>query len=133
MDVVLPARRFIRYEDRLFGSNDSNRIIAFTEKHGTRRFIGSTPELMAKALIKVLTDRINDGYWYDDTPVEGQDQLNLFRKPALTDAEKVRQILAKANENLIEAGKLAYTFLQSRNGYEHEEFDIEYLEPLEGH
>ena len=41
-----------------------NHIIIFNEKHGKRIFDASTPELLAKACLKVFTDRLRDGFWY---------------------------------------------------------------------
>jgi hypothetical protein len=41
------------------------KILIFEEKHCHRFFDASTKELKRAAALKILTERLKDGYWYD--------------------------------------------------------------------
>lgn len=41
-----------------------NKILIVNEKHCTRYFDASTPELLNAAALKILKERWNEGYWY---------------------------------------------------------------------
>lgn len=48
-----------------------NQIIIAKEKHGDRFYDASTPEAWAKNALKILTERWNEGYWYEDPDDDG--------------------------------------------------------------
>lgn len=124
-------------ESRMYGENQ--KLLIFKEKHGTQFFVTHNATELSVALLSVVQERLEDG-WYmdelygDDLPKEDVDpsQTDMFKKTDLpkTDKETAQGILDLArsdvNDALIEAGALAYDFLQSHKDYEYEGFEIEY-------
>src|SRR5712691_5287667 len=43
-----------------------NRIIIFREKHGERIFLVETEEKLRAVALKIVTERYNEGYWYEN-------------------------------------------------------------------
>lgn len=67
----------------------TSRIIMFEEKHQTRYFDASTDEVLSRACVKVLRERVDEGYWYHrnfDKPerVRSADEIALM---AMTDEQ----------------------------------------------
>jgi hypothetical protein len=57
-------------------SKPKQQIIVAEEKHQTRYLDASTPEAWAKSSLALLTQRFQEGYWYDN-PTEAQDEFTL--------------------------------------------------------
>lgn len=53
------------------------KILVTYEKHGNRYFDANTPESLGKASLKILKERMNDGYYYLGTPPNNNDILSL--------------------------------------------------------
>lgn len=127
-----------KYQERFMYGEDQ-KLLIFREKHGTWYFVTRDVTELSMALLTVIEQRLDEG-WYmdelygDDVPKEGVDpsQTDMFKKTDLpkTDKEKAQAIIDLArsgvDDALIEAGALAYDFLDSHNGYEYEDFEVEY-------
>jgi hypothetical protein len=119
--------------------NKKPRIFIFKEKHGDCIFDASTPEASSKAVLYMLECRLEDGWLMDELPEDEQvsNQMDLLSSNEIpeTEAGKARRILKIARSDkpgcLLIAGKMAYTMLMERSGYEYELFDIEYLSEAE--
>lgn len=128
----------------------NKQILIAKEKHGTRYFDASTPELLAESAFKLLKERWDDGYWYflDDPPedkeVLSEEQIAALPTESLRNQESQKrksflreqrdwEYLAKeyrAIENCVK-NKLkdkAWKLLQNRSDYEYENVELEELE-----
>lgn len=125
-------------------------ILIAKEKHGTRYFDASTPELLAKSAFKLLKERWNDGYWYYlDDPPEDKDVLSEEQIAALptaslknSESQKRKQYLRQfydwqrdqkeylAIKDCVENNlkNQAWKLLQNRSDYEYENVELETLE-----
>ena len=125
-------------------------IIIAHEKHGTRYFDASTPEVLAESAFKLLKERWEDGYWYySDDPPEDKDVLSEEQIAALPtetlrnfESQKRKQYLRKVNnwqknqkeylsiKNCVENNlkDQAWKLLRIRSGYEYETVELETLE-----
>ena len=144
------------YEDK----NIANRIIAFREKHGTRYFAASTPEITLAAFLKILTERYGpDGDWIDISGEINRLRTNPPEKPDYTEDDisnlpasmqedarnkltkytstmKVHESQLAEYERTVKAicdedAEEAYELCQALSYGEYEGFDFEYLEPLD--
>ncbi len=88
MATKLPKflQRFVKYDG-------PGRVVAFEEKHGTRRFLANTPEDLFKACLIVLKDRYGDHEhnWYS------------ARKAAAEKEEALREAKESLQTELISA------------------------------
>jgi hypothetical protein len=129
---------------------NNKQILIAKEKHGTRYFDASTPELLAESAFKLLKERWDDGYWYClDDPPEDKDVLSEEQIAALPteslrnqESQKRKNYLRKlydwqdnaeeykAIENCIEncLKDKAWKLLQNRRNYEYENVELETLE-----
>ena len=82
-----------------------NRILVLNEKNGNRYFYVPTDEDLERAALKIVLERNEDGYWYD---------------------ERDKQILDRILTN--KNGKLALRFLKSRDNFEYEGVEVEECE-----
>lgn len=128
------------------------RIIVFKEKHGSRIFDASTDAQLHAACLKVVTERLKEGYWYDkpELPVcnIGMTEEQIGKLPngtvkyaALKELSEFKEEL-KSAENGISAfskiektvkeknGKLAYSIIVGRGAHEYEEYSIEHVEEV---
>jgi len=90
------------------------KILVVSEEYSTRYFDVSTDELLHKACINILTERLEDG-WYDaDEPTDWKfiEQAKLLLKG------KVKNY------------KSGYNLLRTRSDYEYEEVSIEEIEEV---
>jgi hypothetical protein len=83
------------------------RIIVCQEKHGTRYYDASSDEEWAKSALKILSDRLDDGYWYYDPRAESHPfSLDLRKKRdellAITD-EQIDAIPSEEARDLLRA------------------------------
>lgn len=85
------------------------KVMLFHEKHGYRLFLAETQEQMEAAALKVLTDRLADGWWFDE-----EDEKEIERVVKHQDKAAALTIIAE----------------RSRQGYEYEEWHFEYLEEV---
>jgi hypothetical protein len=131
-----------------------NKILIFREKHGSRYFDASTDELICKAALKVLTERLEDGYWYyePEPPNKGgiltPNQIATLPTAALVNQEtdkliRYNQDFRQYEYDLQEFrdikksvetkdGLTAYKILRSRScdEYEYETFQLQNLEKV---
>ena len=85
-------------------------VIIFEEKQGLRIFDASTSELVAKAMVKIVKERLEQG-WYN------------------ANAQKVAQVVIEAaTVNLEHAHRLARNFLGGRRHAEYENYRFEFVE-----
>lgn len=125
-------------------------ILIAKEKHGTRYFDASTPELLAESAFKLLKERWDDGYWYFlDDPPEDKDILSEEQIAALPteslrnqESQKRKNFLRELDnwQNSVEEYKVienciqnrlkdkAWKILRSRRNYEYENVELETLE-----
>lgn len=57
-------------------------IIIFEEKHGSRYFIAHNNKEVGQIALKVIADRLEEGYWYDDDEdcrIARQEEWNAYR------------------------------------------------------
>jgi hypothetical protein len=129
---------------------NKKQILIAKEKHGTRYFDASTPELLAESAFKLLKERWNDGYWYylDDPPedkdVLSEEQIAALPTESLRNQESQKreyflreqrdwEYLAekyRAIKDCVENGlkNRAWKLLQNRSDYEYENVELETLE-----
>ena len=126
------------------------RILVVKEKHGSRYFEATTEEQLYKIALYLLKGRFNEGYWYSEPefvepldfteadianmPQSMQDgarrQLRDYQhrlRVYLEDKEEWDKIKEAIENN---DGKLAFSILDGRSGYEYEGFDIEECEEI---
>lgn len=124
-------------------------IIVAKEKHGTRYFDASTPELLAESAFKLLKERWDSDWYYYDAPPEGKDILSEEQIAALpterlrfSESEKRKRYLREfynwqddqkeylAIKDCVENNlkNKAWKLLQSRSDYEYENVELETLE-----
>lgn len=125
-------------------------ILIAKEKHGTRYFDASTPELLAESAFKLLKERWNDGYWYylDDPPEDkdilSEEQISALPTVSLQASEQAKRdwYLAEYEDwrrdekkylsikDCVENNKKdkAWRLLQNRRDYEYENVELETLE-----
>ncbi len=128
----------------------NKQILIAKEKHGTRYFDASTPELLAESAFKLLKERWDDGYWYclDDPPedkeVLSEEQIAALPTESLRNQEsqKRKDYLRKLYnwqsdekqylfiKDCVENGlkNRAWKLLQNRSDYEYENVELEELE-----
>ena len=118
--------------------NKRPRVFIFKEKHGDWMYDASTPLKASKAVLTVLERRLEDMWFMEELPKEAvSDQMDLLKsnKVPETEADKARRVLKIARSDkpgaLIVAGKMAYSMLMDRSGFEYEQFDIESLSVAE--
>lgn len=136
-------------------NNMKKQILIAREKHGTRYFDASTPELLAESAFKLLKERWEEGYWYflDDPPEDkdilSEEQIAALPTESLRNQESQRrknylrelynwQVVEKqylAIKDCVENGLknrawklLAWKPLQNRSDYEYENVELEELE-----
>lgn len=136
------SREFIRArfpQHHIFMHGENTKILIFKEKHGTFYYVTNNAIERSKALLSVIQQRVNDG-WYldelygDDVSEKDEDinQMDMFKRhaPPKTDMQKAKDILELARSGepgtLIRAGKMAFEYLNSHSDREYEEFEIEY-------
>lgn len=125
-------------------------ILIAKEKHSTRYFDASTPELLAESAFKLLKERWDDGYWYelDDPPKEkevlSEEQIAALPTESLRNQESqkrknyLREVYNWQSDekqylsikDCVENGlkNRAWKLLQNRSDYEYENVELEYLE-----
>ncbi len=127
------------------------RIIVVTEKHGTRYFAADTKDQLHASALKILSERLTDGYWYAEPEKPTQpvllsdEQIAMLPKDSSTriHAEDERKVYRRAVRNYEEDllrynairkavadkdGAAAWKVLQSRTDHEYEGCDLETLE-----
>lgn len=129
-----------------------NKILIFKEKHSNRYFDASTVEAHSAACLKILKERLEEGYWYDpgDPPdkedILSEEQISSLPTEILKRAESERRKrylreLANYEEEVkfVEdakdaiannKGRLAYKLLMWRRDGEYERFYEEELETV---
>jgi hypothetical protein len=80
------------------------RVIVAKEKDDTHYLDASTDEAWAKSSLALLTERFNDGYWYDD-PVESQSEYYIKERTAREELlaltpEELERVPEVVRENL---------------------------------
>lgn len=125
-------------------------ILIAKEKHGTRYFDASTPELLAESAFKLLKERWNEGYWYylDDLPEDkdilSEEQIAELPTESLRNQEsqKRKNYLREfynwqsdekehlAIKDCVENNKKskAWNLLLNRSVFEYENVELETLE-----
>lgn len=81
------------------------KIIVCDEKHNNSYYDASTPEAWAKSALAILTERWNDGYWYQDPDEDGlgtsewaeKRRAEYARALSLTD-EQIAELPAEAQK-----------------------------------
>jgi hypothetical protein len=112
------------------------RVIIFREKHGDLIFDASTPELVGKAMVKVISDRLNDDYWYEnDYTLQGRsvdtgEQPDLFKKKVLSVKEVAQKVIELSTTEPEKAYVLAKTFMGCRQRHQYEGYDIVTVESV---
>lgn len=129
---------------------NKKQILIAKEKHGTRYFDASTPELLAESAFKLLKERWDDGYWYClDDPPEDKDVLSEEQIAALP-TESLRNQESQKRKNYLrelynwqddeeeflaikdcienELKDKAWKLLRNRSDYEYENVELETLE-----
>lgn len=129
---------------------NNKQILIAKEKHGTRYFDASTPELLAESAFKLLKERWDEEYWYyvDDPPkdkdVLSEEQITALPTENLRNSESQKRRIFlrelrnwqdnaeeyKSIENCVK-NKLknkAWKLLQNRSGNEYERVELETLE-----
>ena len=94
-------------------------VIIFHEKHGNRIFDGSTEELVRDAMLSIVKERSDDGFWYEDTEA---------------DVVRAQQVVDMIKYDIDRAFVLAKVLLNNRQFHEYEGFDLYSVEtptPLE--
>lgn len=77
------------------------RILVFREKHAHRYFDASTDELTAKACVKILRERMNDGYWYSREYEKAEKLLSADEKSVMILTDEQLEILPQAMRDQI--------------------------------
>ena len=111
-------------------------ILLVHEKHGIRYFDFSTPDKAAKAILKLVSERLSDGYYHeydDEVSYEDRAQPDLFIKPEPSTLEKIKDYLeiSKNPKHSIWAAHYLYGILMSRTENQYENIEIGYLEYVE--
>src|SRR6478736_5758639 len=92
-----------------------NKIIIFKEKHGDRHFDASTTKKVWAACLKILKERLDDGYWY-----------YVGTPPSADDILTEEQITQLPTENLqVEQSQKRKAYLRAQKSYERE---VKFLE-----
>lgn len=136
--------RVIFPQSHTFIHGKERKLLIFEEKHGSWYFTPEGPEEIAKALLMVLHNRVDEEWFLDelygdDLPKEGVNlnQMDMFshKEPPKTDMQKAKDILALARSGksgtLIKAGKRALEFFQEHSDREYERFIVEYPTEIE--
>lgn len=110
-------------------------LLIFEEKHGTRYFYCRNPEEYCKAAMKVLKQRLEEGYWYGNDS-EDEELMSvieahkyagaIYRGPRLENAKAQAEAIVAANDL-----GLAYQFMEMRATGEYELMSREHVESLE--
>jgi hypothetical protein len=87
-------------------------VMIFKEKHDDRMFLINDSVDIIKALRIIAEERLNDGYWYDDTKVN-----------QLTDKETLENIF-KLKINSIAYNIGLYKFMDSRRDFQYEGWQL---------
>lgn len=132
MKIIIPQYH------KMMHSEDP-KLLIFKEKHGNWYFITTNATEFSLALLTVLEQRQEEGWYMDElygdaVPKEGEDhnQTDMFKRidPPKTDKETAQIIIDLARSAdpgcVIRAGKKANEFLLSHDDYEYEGFEIEY-------
>lgn len=129
---------------------NKKQILIAKEKHGTRYFDASTPELLAESAFKLLKERWDEKHWYyvDDPPkdkdVLSEEQIAALPTENLRNSESQKRKIFlrelrnwqdnaeeyKSIENCVK-NKLknkAWKLLQNRSENEYERVELETLE-----
>lgn len=77
------------------------RILVFREKHSRRYFDASTDELTAQACVKILRERMKDGYWYYREYEKAEKPLSADDKSILMLTDEQLEVLPEAMKNEI--------------------------------
>jgi len=94
------------YEDEK-AKKTLKRILVVDEKHGYRYFDAGTEEALHASALKLVTERVEDGYWYDD------------------EAQQIAERITKKQD-----GNAAWGFILRRSNSKHE-YETVRLENLE--
>jgi hypothetical protein len=117
--------KFPKYLERRLSESG---ILVFREKHGNRYFICNTKEDYCRAAIKIIKERLDEGWYWDE---EDDDDNQAAAEYAGVKRRKryVRKDETTARQ-IVESNDLvrAYMFLEERSDYEYEGMYIEYPE-----
>lgn len=88
-----------------------SQILVLHEKHGDRYFDASTPEALATSCVKVLRERVADGYWYHreyaepvrPLPKEQQEILALTDEQLATLPTAIREDMKTKRAKLVKS------------------------------
>ena len=127
-------------------------LLVFKEKHGERYFNVPNDDALFAACLKVVTERLKDGYWYNEpdgvvpqAPDFTKDQVASMPESMRSDAyKKLRaydQALSSFNEEIADHakikkavdeknGRLAWGIIRDRGRYEYEGYDLERFESV---
>ena len=124
-------------------------LLIFNEKHGNRYFEIANDEALFKAALKIVTERLKAGYWYEKPRAcpKALDytlaEIVSMPKSLQPQAEKALRVyegeLAAHNDEVEEYtkieravaeknGRIAYEILRSREDAEYEGFELKRLE-----
>ncbi|MDP1713070.1 MAG: hypothetical protein Q8K86_11520 [Candidatus Nanopelagicaceae bacterium] len=77
------------------------RILIFKEKHDTRYFSAANPKAIKKASLKILGERLKEGWFdVDDAPKPPELQINFIPKSAVNTRERLKTEHADYQERL---------------------------------
>lgn len=124
-----PTRNSVSFN--LFMQENPGCFILLREKHGDRYIDASTPDKALKAAMKIVFERLDEGWYWEEIPEDvTPDQLDLFKKPYKSKEDAVREWLEMAKNPTLEylAGYRIVEFLQERDKNEYEGFEVNWLE-----
>lgn len=128
-----------------------NRLVIFKEKHGDRHFLVKTMQDLGEVALKIFNERLKEKFWYDfseltdnkEVPLT-EDQINALPNEKLKKAarennasligdtryNKELERQKKMYDVIIEKkdSEVALKFLDSRQKYEYEAFEVEQFE-----
>jgi hypothetical protein len=88
--------------------SDRPQILVVREKHGNRYLPAATDEELHASALKLVTNRVEDGYWYYDD----EDDAAATRASDIVQASD---------------GTAAWRFLQERDDYEYEGVELTWM------
>lgn len=118
---------------RLFIRDNPGAFLLLREKHGDRYIDVSTPDKATRAAVRIVSERLREGWYWEETPADiipGQN--DLFKQPWVSQEDKIREWLGMAEDPVQEylAGYNIFLFLKTRDDHEYEGFEVNWLETL---
>lgn len=125
LDVDETIRKIRTQSEQLFTEEEKGRVLVLMEKHGDVYILVETPKQLANACLKILKDRVIQGYYEwesEEYQQASRNQTDMFRRQETDPVEEARFILQAGSDPrfLIWAGKRAYRFLMERVSREYE-------------